>query len=216
MTFLDALGSEDAAELRRRATVRSFKRGAPLAHVGQVGDRVLVIVSGHVKVVRPTEQGRDVMLALRGPGDLVGEQAALDGEPRSASIVALEPVEALALTAADFLAFATSRPPAARFLLQMLAARLRDADAKRLEHAASDVLGRLAQRLVELCERCGRPADDGVHIELPLTQEDLASWIGTSRESASRALQQMRDLGWVSTARRAIVVRDLAAVRARS
>jgi CRP-like cAMP-binding protein len=216
VTFLDALTPDDAAELRRRGTVRSFRRGAALAHVDQVADRVLVITQGHVKVTRPTDQGRDVMLALRGPGDLVGEQSALDGQPRSASIIALGPVEALALTPGDFLAFATSRPDAARYLLRMLALRLRDADGKRMEHAGSDVLGRMAARLVELCERCGVPSDDGIVIDLPLTQEDLASWVGTSRESASRALQQMRDLGWVKTARRAIVVRDLDAVRARA
>jgi CRP/FNR family transcriptional regulator, cyclic AMP receptor protein len=216
VTFLDALSPDEAAELRRRATPRSFKRGAALAHVDQIGDRVLVITRGHVKVTRPTDQGRDVMLALRGPGDLVGEQAALDGLPRSASMVALGPVEALALSADDFLAFATSRPDAAGYLLRMLATRLRDADAKRLEHAGQDVLGRLAVRLVELVERCGEPADDGILIDLPLTQEDLASWVGSSREAVARALQQMRDLGWVTTARRAIVVRDLAAVKARA
>ena len=215
MTFLDALSPEDALELRRRGTPRSFKGGGALAHVDQVGDRVLVITSGFVKVARPTDQGREVMLALRGPGDLVGEQAAFDHRPRSASLIALGPVDALALTTTDFMAFATTRPGAAEYLLRMLAQRLRAADASRMEQASSDVLGRLAQRLVELTDRCGVEADDGVRINLPLTQEDLASWTGTTRESVSRALQQMRDLGWVTTARRAIVVRDLGALRAR-
>jgi CRP/FNR family cyclic AMP-dependent transcriptional regulator len=215
-TFLDALGDDEQRALRQRATPRRFARGAALIHAGQVGDRVLVITKGHVKLTRVTEEGRDVLLAIRGPGDLIGEQSAIDGQPRSASVIALDAVEALALAPRDFLSYLTSTPEASLYVMRLLAARLRDADGKRVEYAAQDVVGRLAGRLAELCDRFGTETENGVRIDLPLTQEDLASWVGASREAASRALQQMRSLGWVTTERRAITVHDLDAVQRRA
>lgn len=217
-TFLDALQEEQRRELRRRATPRRFARGSALAHTGQAGDRVFVLTTGHVKLTRVTPEGRDVMLALRGPGDLVGEQSAIDGEVRSATITALDAVEALAIAPTDFLNYVTTVPDAALYVMRTLAERLRDADGKRVEHAAHDVVGRLSVRIGELCERFGVPAPDGsgTRIDLPLTQEDLAGWVGASRESTARALSQMRDLGWVTTARRSIVCHDPEALRRRA
>jgi CRP/FNR family transcriptional regulator, cyclic AMP receptor protein len=215
-TFLDALSVDDVRALRMRGTVRTFSRGTALAHADQVADRVLVVLEGHVKMTRVTEDGRDVLLAIRGPGDLVGEQSAIDGLPRSASITALDAVQALAVAPADFLAFVARTPDASLYVMRLLAMRLRDADRKRVEYAAQDVVGRLSARLVELCDRFGSEHTGGVRIDLALTQEDLAGWVGASREAASRALQQMRGLGWVTTERRTITVRDLEAVRRRA
>jgi CRP/FNR family transcriptional regulator, cyclic AMP receptor protein len=216
-TFLEALEPDHRQALRDRGTVRRFTRGAAIAHAEQIGDRVLILLGGHVKLTRVTEDGRDVLLAIRGPGDLVGEQSAVDGRPRSASVVALDDVEALALTPDDFLAYVTKTPEAALYVMRLLASRLRDADGKRVEYAAQDVVGRLAGRLAELCERFGTPdGNGGTKIELPLTQEDLASWVGASREAAARALQQMRGLNWITTERRSITVHDLDGVQRRA
>jgi CRP-like cAMP-binding protein len=215
-TFLDALDADDRRILHERGTVRRFPRGAALAHAGQVGERVLVLLAGHVKLTRVTEDGREVLLAIRGPGDLIGEQSAIEDSPRSTSIVALDAVEALAVPPGDFLAFLTATPHASLYIMRLLAARLRDADGKRIEFAAHDVVGRLAGRLTELCARFGEPAGDGTRIDLPLTQEDLAGWVGASREAASRALQQMRSLGWVTTGRRSLTCHDLEALRRRA
>jgi CRP/FNR family cyclic AMP-dependent transcriptional regulator len=215
-TFLGVLEDGDRRRLHERGVVRRFARGAAIAHAGQPGDRVIVLLAGHVKLTRVTDDGRDVLLALRGPGDLIGEQSAIDGEPRSASIVALEPVEALAIPPDEFLTFVTAIPVASLFVMRLLNARLRDADAKRVGFAAQDVVGRLAERLVELSERFGVAAEDGTRIDLALTQEDLAGWVGASREATSRALQQMRSLGWVTTGRRAITCHDLDALRRRA
>lgn len=217
-TFLDALQERQRQELRRRATPRRFPRGAALAHAGQVGDRVFVLTAGHVKLTRVTPEGRDVLLALRGPGDLIGEQSAIDGQVRSATMTALDAVEALAITPQDFLGYVTTVPDAAHYVMRTLAERLRDADGKRVEHAAHDVVGRLCVRIGELCARFGVPEADGTstRIDLPLTQEDLAGWVGASRESTARALSQMRDLGWVTTARRSLVCHDPEAMRRRA
>jgi len=98
----------------------------------------------------------------------------------------------------------------------MLSSRLRDADRKRIEFGAYDTLGRLATRLLELVERFGEPTERGVRIALPLTQDELAGWIGSSREAVARALQALRARGYVETRRRTIVVLDLDALRRRA
>jgi CRP-like cAMP-binding protein len=91
----------------------------------------------------------------------------------------------------------------------MLSSRLRDADEKRVEFAAYDSVGRVARRLVEMAGRFGDPEGLGVRITLPLTQEELAGWTGSSREAVSKALQALRDRGLIETKRRAVTVLDL-------
>lgn len=93
---------------------------------------------------------------------------------------------------------------------------MRDATLTAAAFATADTMGRLASRIVELAERYGRPAADGVDIEMPLSQEELAAWAGASRAGASQALQAMRRLGWIDTRRGGLLVRDRPALEARS
>jgi len=212
-TFFDALTPEDAAELTARAMVRTFERGQALFHEGQLPDRVVLLRSGRVKVTSTTPAGREVVLAFRGPGELVGELGAIDDAPRSATLVAVDRVEALTITPSDFMAFLEEHSSASLALIRVLSQRLRDADAKRVEFAALETLGRVAHRLLELCERFGDPEDGAIRIALPLSQEELAGWKGSSLESVGRALQTMRALHWITTRRREIRVLDLDALR---
>ena len=212
-TFWSALGPDEAAELQRRGIRRAVAAGQAIWHVGQLADRVVVLLAGTVKICRPSPNGREVVLAFNAPGELIGELAALDGGTRSASVVALEPAEILVLAPDDFRAFLAAHPSASLALVQRLGQRLRYADSKIIEFAALDALGRVAVRLTELCERFGRSDGDHVDVLLPITQEELAGWAGASLESVARALQTMRGLGWIETRRRAIRVLDPAAVR---
>jgi CRP-like cAMP-binding protein len=98
----------------------------------------------------------------------------------------------------------------------MVAGRLRDADSKRIEYLAQDTVGRVCSRLVELAERFGAPEADGVHIELAITQEDLAGWTGSSREAVIRALRALRELGWIETRRRGVTQLDVEQLRRRA
>ncbi len=192
---------------------RSFARGQAICHAGQVADRVLILRSGRVKVVAPSASGREIVLAFHGPGELVGELAALDGGVRSAGMVALEPVDVLALAPDEFRAFLDAHPGGALALVRTLGQRLRDADVRLMEFATVDTLGRVAIRLAELCDRFGEPAGEHIDVALPISQEELAGWACASLESVARALQTMRSLGWIETRRRAIRVLDVAAVR---
>lgn len=194
-------------------TVRRYERGLPLFHKGQEAGDVVFIRDGRLKVCGATAEGREFVLAFRGPGELVGELAALDGEPRLATLVPLEPMEGIVVARGEFRRFLAEHPRAALSLMSLLARRLRDADAKRIEFAALDTLGRVASRLLELCDRFGEPEGDAIDITLPLSQEELAGWTGSSLESVGKALATMRGLGWVETRRRRFRVLDEAALR---
>lgn len=183
---------------------------------GETSDRVVFVLDGRVKISHFTEDGREVVLAVRGPGDLLGELSAVDGEPRSASASAIDPVDALVISAGEFLSFLRSQPRVATILLKTVSGKLRDADRKRIEFAAQDTLGRVAARLVELAERFGKREGAGVRITVPLSQQELAGWTGSSREAVSKALQTLRRRGWVETHRRGVTVLELDSLRRRA
>jgi CRP-like cAMP-binding protein len=214
--LLSRLDDAERAALRRAATARRFRKGATLFNEGDHSDRVLVLVSGRVKICSFTRDGRELILAVRGPGDLLGELSAIDGEARSATAIALEEVEALDLDGGAFQAYLESNPRLAVLLLRMVTSRLRDADRKRIEFGAHETVGRVASRLVEMADRYGEPADGGIRIELPLSQEELAGWTGSSREAVAKALRTLRERGLIRTHRRGITVIDLDELRRRS
>ena len=198
--------------LRREGHTRKFQRGQALFTEGDRAERVFLIERGWVTVTCTAPGGREIVLGLRGPGDMLGELSALDGEPRSATAVTLSEVEAIVVSGSTLMR-ALDDVTASRELIRMLAARLRDADRKRLEFAALDTLGRVAWRLLELSERFGHESEEGISIELPLSQEQLAAWCGASRESTVKALTSLRGLGYITTGRRRVVIRDLEGLR---
>jgi len=214
--FLDYLEADARAALEQRGARRRYPARVALFHEAQQADRVFLMLEGRVKLTRTSEDGREVVLAIRERGDLIGELAAIDGHPRSATAVALEPVEVLTIGAREFTALIEAHPRIAVALVKMISRRLRDADTKRVEFAAHDAMARVAARIVELTERFGSDCAAGTAIDLPISQEELAGWVGCSREAVSRALQTMRDLGWVETERRRITVLDLDALHARA
>ena len=198
--------------LRREGHTRKFQRGHALFTEGDRAERVFLIERGWVTVTCTAPGGREIVLGLRGPGDMLGELSALDGEPRSATAVTLSEVEAIVVSGSTLMR-ALDDVAASHELIRMLAARLRDADRKRLEFAALDTLGRVAWRLYELSERFGHESEEGISIELPLSQEQLAAWCGASRESTVKALTSLRGLGYITTGRRRVVIRDLEGLR---
>jgi CRP/FNR family transcriptional regulator, cyclic AMP receptor protein len=203
----------DAEALKALATERRYRAGTAIFHQGDEPGSVLIVIEGRVKLMLVGPDGQDVILSFAGPGELIGDLAALEGRPRSASAEAVDEVRALTVPRAAFERFVASHPAVALVLLHNLARRLRIADTQRLEFAAYDVVGRVARRLVELCASHGEPCEDGVAITLPLSQDELAAWTAASREAVAKALHVLRGLGWVRTQRRRIVVVDLDALR---
>lgn len=214
--FGAALTSEEMADLTSRGVRRTFRRGAFLMTEGEASDHVIVLLRGRAKVSSYTADGKEVVLAVRGPGDILGELSAFDGEPRLATISALESIEALIVPSERFTRFLEDNSRVAVLLLQMLTHRLRDSARKQVEYGAYDTPGRVARRLIELVERYGASDGPGTRIDLSLTQDEIAGWTGASREAVSKALREFRDRGWITTGRRSIVVLDVEALRNRS
>lgn len=193
--------------MRRTWTARST-----IFHEGDRADRVLILEQGMAKAVVWSEEGTETILALRGPGEILGELAAVDGGTRSASVVAVEAVCALTLSLDQFHDFLESNPKASLVLLSTIAARVRDASRRQAEFGTFDASVRLARLLVELADAYGTDGQDGLRVRL-LSQEELASLCGTSRDSVARALRQLRDAGIIETGRRAVTIGDLEALR---
>ena len=211
--LLTAAEAEALAALGRR---RRWPRGAVLFHQDDQTDWVVVLLSGRVKVCSPTAAGGEVVLAIRGPGALLGELSAIDREPRSATVTTLEPVVALSVAVRDFEGYLQAHGRVAFLLMRMLTGKLRDADRKRIEFGAQDTTGRVAARLVELAERFGEPAPEGIRIAMPLSQDELAGWTGASREAVSKALRTLRTGGLIRTSRLRAEILDLDALRDRA
>jgi CRP/FNR family cyclic AMP-dependent transcriptional regulator len=215
-TFLALLSEPDRDELLRLGGLRRFARGEHLMHQDEPGDRVLILLRGHVKATFVDAQGHERVLSFRGPGDVLGELSFAHAEPRSSNVIAIEAAEARALAASEFRAYLQRRPTAALTLIEVLSRRFRDANRKRVQFGSSDTIGRIAARLIELCERYGVADEAGIRIELPITHADLGGWTGSSRAAVADALRTMRELGWIRTARRRITVFDLDALSDRA
>ena len=210
--FLTELDPAERAELESLGTVRRYARGDVLFHEGDDAGAVLVLLQGRVKAAQVSD-GREVILAFPGPGELLGELSAVDGRPRSGTVRAIDDVEALVVPGSAFRGFLDRRPHIALILLRSVVARLRASDRQIVDYAVNDVVVRVAGRLVELCDRFGAEQDGRVDTGLAITQDELASWAGASREAVAKAMAILRTLGWVQTERRRIVVLDLPALR---
>lgn len=213
--FLEELTADEAHELRAAGRERAYGANVTLFHEGDDAGPVIVLLRGRVKVAA-AGSGREAIVAVREPGDLIGEMSAVDGGPRSATVTTLEPIDALMIAGSAFAALLERRPRIALVILRMVAARLRYADAQQAQFATHDVVGRVARRLVELADRFGAPGERGVELALPLSQEELAAWTGSSREAVSKALALLRSLRIVETGRRRVTVLDLDALRQRA
>ncbi|MFC5187836.1 Crp/Fnr family transcriptional regulator [Actinomadura harenae] len=211
--FWGALTTAERDALRAVARPRSFPARTPLCLQGDESDHIIVIESGWAKVASSTEDGHAVVLAVRGPGDLVCESAVLGARHRSATVTALSTVRARVVPAARFTAFLDAHPRVWRLVSGTFVRRLDDADQRARAHVAVRGDQRLALLLAHLAELSARhtsPAPDGgVDIAPPLSQQELGSWMDASRETVARGLNRLRQEGLVRTGWRRITVVDL-------
>lgn len=213
---LAALGDAAASDLAAAGSVRNHDTGEMLMVQGGPSDCLYVLLEGRVRVTVVDADGRELLLDLLGPGDTVGELSVIDGRPRSATVSAIEPGRALRIGVPRFGQLVKAHPGAVTALLRVLAQRLRDSDDARLRLVSDRTDKRVARRLLELAAEHGQIDGDDVHITAPLTQAELASWVGASREGVSHALRDLREDGAITVDRRAITVCDLALLRKRA
>jgi CRP-like cAMP-binding protein len=187
-------------------TTRRLAAREELFHKGDPAAQVYVVASGRLKVGSTSSEGDEMLFAILDEGEVVGELPLLTGGRRTASVSALEPCELLVLDRRDFLRFLREQPAAAIELMVVLAERV-----VRISEFVEDALflalpARLAKKLLNLCERYGSEAAEGVRIDLKLSQGELADLVGTSRESVNKQIRAWTDEGVVQMHRGEITV----------
>ncbi len=214
--LFEALDEDGAAALRSSITEVRLGRGQTLFSEGDEGDRLYVMLSGKVKLTRTSADGRENLLAVLGPGEMLGELSLFDPGPRTASAVAVTDAVLAGLGHDDLRPFIMQQPEVAVHLLKALATRLRRTNDVVADLVFTDVPGRVAKALLDLAERFGKESDDGLHVHHDLTQEELAQFVGASRETVNKALAEFALRGWLRIEAKAVVLLDIERLRRRA
>ncbi len=205
LTLFAELDQEQLAQIALRVQRRTFAMGVTLFHQDMPGTMMYMIETGSVRVVSIGRTGQELTLNILAPGEIFGELSILDGQQRSATAITLAPTVVWLLSQIDLKKFMGEYPPVNQALIQLLVERVR-VTARRLEAMTfQDVMGRLAYELLSLAERSGEPGEQGIEITIPLTQVDLATLVGATRESVNKAVSILRSqelidfdgTGWV-------------------
>jgi len=206
--FFTNLKRDETIELASHLVLRHFNNGQVIFHHGDPGGLLYIISKGKVKITHSTPEGQEALLAILGVGDFFGELALLDDAPRSATAEALEPTETLTLHRTDFRRFIDSNPDFAMHVLQSMARNIRRLNSQLSDIFFLDLPGRLARTLLRLADEHGQPVEDGILIDLSLTQTDLAEMTGATRVSINKALGRFRRAGWVIAKGRRVTILD--------
>jgi CRP-like cAMP-binding protein len=202
----DARILESLANSLRR---RRFRRNEVIFHQGDPGDSLHVVASGAVKIVLPSAEGEEAIIATLRPGDFFGELALLDGAPRSATATALEQSETLVLPRPVFVDLLDTLPGLRDALLADLAKELRRLTGHVEELHFLDLAGRLAMRLSRLAQEAQPGGGGEVRLNWPYTQSDLAAMIGGTRQSVNRLLNELVEDGLIRIEPDVLVVSDV-------
>jgi CRP/FNR family cyclic AMP-dependent transcriptional regulator len=211
--FWALLTDKEQAVLSGLGRVTVFSPGAVMCVEGEPVTYVFVLVEGWVKIRAVTADGRELVLALRGQGDVIGELAGETTGYRTATVQAIGTVRALIVAFEKFSSFLDSHLGAGHAYRRMFAQRWNDAESLLRSRSMTNGAQRLASLLLELAARHGTETDRAVHVAMPLTQEELASLTGASRATVTRALSNWRQRGIIRTGQRDITITDLAALR---
>jgi CRP/FNR family transcriptional regulator, cyclic AMP receptor protein len=202
--------------LANRLRRRRFRRNEVIFHQGDPGDSLHIVASGAVKILLPSAEGEEAIIATLRPGDFFGELALLDGATRSASAAALEPTETLVLPRAVLMELLGTVPGLGDRLLVGLARELRRLTRQVEELHFLDLAGRLAMRLTRLAQEAQPDTSGRISLSWPYTQSDLAAMIGGTRQSVNKLLSQLVDEGLIKIEPDALVITDLDALERRA
>jgi len=201
-----ALDEASAATLRASMTGVKLSRGQTLFKEGDAGDQLFVVVYGKLKLGTTSNDGRENLLSILGPGDMFGELSLFDPGPRTATATAVVDSKLLALANDQVIGWVKEHPQVSLQLLGRLAQRLRKANDVLSDLVFADVPGRVAKAIIELGERFGTKKDDGLHVNHELTQEELAQLVGASRETVNKALADFSSRGWIKLEPRRVII----------
>ncbi len=206
------ISHEEREALSARGRIKRFAANDVVFLAGEPGESILAVLSGALRISLPTADGRDIVLAILGPGELCGEIALLDAGERTVDARAAIDCSVLVLHRRDVLAFLARHPEAWTILIEMLCERLRQADQQIAEFALAPVPVRLAKALLRLATAQGEIANGHARKYVPLNQIELANVIGTTRESVNKYLRSWQREGCLQISDRRIVITNSDAV----
>ena len=210
------LGPQLVDRLSSYAVSKTVKRGATIFTKGDPGNSLFAVCSGQVKITAPSADGKDTVFNLLKEGDIFGEIALLDGQPRTADAIAATDCELLVIERRNFVPLVHSHPEIALKLIEVLCERIRRTSEQVEDVTFLDLPGRLAKVLLRLAE-AAKPSPNG--IKIAITQREIGQMIGMSRESTNKQLRSWEDRKWLRLERGGIVIlapKALAAVAAAS
>ena len=199
-----SLSEEPLRMLTTVVTRRSVTRSTIIMAAGDPVDSLYIVLSGRLKVMMSDADGKEVILSILGPGEFFGEMGLIDEAPRSASVVAIEPCELLAINRRDFKKCLAENFEMAMAVMRGLVRRLREADRKIGSLALLDVYGRVARLLLDMAET----VDGQKMVTKRLPKQDIAKMIGASREMVSRVMKDLQTGGYIEMRGSSIVLRD--------
>jgi CRP/FNR family transcriptional regulator, cyclic AMP receptor protein len=198
---LAPLAPDTLRAIAASGVVRSYPKNTILINEGEIGDSLFIVVSGRVKVYSSNQAGREVVIAFHGPGEYIGEMS-LDGSPRSASVITLEPTTCALVNRASFREFILAHPDFALHLIERLIQRVRLTTENVKSLALSDVYGRLVKLLLALAVE----HDGKLVVPEKLTQQDIAERVGASRDMISRLMKDLVAGGYLAIQDRTITI----------
>ena len=212
LPLLARLPDDDLKALAARGRVRRFNAGSTIFHEGDPGDAIYVVVDGRIRMSRLSGSGTEATLALIGPGDCTGELALFDGRPRSATATAMQATRTFIVSRDDFVNWVKERPAASLALLETLSLRIRRTNEIVTDLVFLDLPHRLAKHLLSLAASHAE-GPNARRPRLQVTQAELASMLGVSRESVNKQLNQFARDGWITLSRGAVIIDDAEALR---
>jgi CRP/FNR family cyclic AMP-dependent transcriptional regulator len=200
--------SESAEALAAHLEYLDIPKGHTIFNEGELGDSLYIVMSGKIKLGRRAADGRENMLAVMGPSDLVGELSLFDPGPRTASAIAVTDAKVARMRQNTLRPWINNRPEIAEQLLRVLARRLRRTNDALADMIFTDVPGRVAKNLLQLAKRFGSREGTGLRLTHDLTQEEIAQLVGASRETVNKALADFASRGWLRLEGKSVVILD--------
>ena len=185
-----------------------FPRGHVIFAEGEPGDRLYIIQSGKVKLGRKSPDGRENLLAIMGPADMFGELSIFDPGPRTSTATTVTEVRAVCMDRPALREWINKRPEIAEQLLRVLARRLRRTNNMLAELIFTDVPGRVARALLQFAQRFGSQEAGLLRVTHDLTQEEIAQYVGASRETVNKALADFAHRGWLRLEGKSVLILD--------
>ena len=206
--LLKGLPPDDLDRLAALAHTRAFPANQNIFSKGDPATGMMGVISGRVRIVSYSADGKEMVLRVIEPGEVFGEIALIDGGERTADAIAMGRCELLILERKDFLPVLETNPALCLMLLRMMCQRLRSTSEQLEDFSFLDLRTRLAKRLLRLADQHGEATPEGLHIGMTLSQQMLGAMMGTTREAVNKQLRALEDEGLIRIGRRSLTLLD--------